>query len=463
MAATGWLAMGAEPGKLRRQFGSVRVRTTVLATVVVGVTLAIAGVSLVLALRAALTRGVEGTVRQEVNAAAEVVADGGQPAVLDGDDDDTVAQLLDANGRVVSASPALSGTGPLVAGGDAAPGRSTRVEVPGEDDGFLAVTATADTAGGPRTVVVASTLEVADESSEVVTGLLLLGIPAILAVVGLITWRVVGRALAPVADIRTAADAVSASDLERRVPTPASGDEVARLAVTMNRMLDRLERSATRQRRFVSDASHELRSPIAAIRQHAEVARRHPDTTTPDALAGTVLDEALRLQALVEDLLVLVRADEHALALRRQPVDVDDLVLDECRRLRATTDLTVDAGEVSAGAVDGDPDALRRVVRNVVDNAARHARGRLALSLGERDGTVELSVEDDGQGVAAEERERVFERFVRLDDARARDGGGSGLGLAIVSELVAAHGGRVALTDAALGGARVEITLPARW
>jgi signal transduction histidine kinase len=447
---------------LRRWFGSVRVRTTVLATAVVGVTLALASVALVLALGAALTRGVERTVRQQVTAAADVVADGETPGVLASDDDDTVAQLLDAEGRVVAASPSLTDAGPLVHGGDTEPGRSTRVEIAEENDDFLAVTATADTAEGRRTVVVASTLEVADESSEVVAALLLVGLPAVLAVVALITWRVVGRALAPVEDIRVTADAVSATDLGRRVPAPASDDEVARLAATMNRMLDRLERAAQRQRRFVADASHELRSPIAAIRQHAEVARRHPDTTSPDALADTVLDEALRLQSLVEDLLVLVRADEHALALRRQPVDVDDLVLDECRRLRTATELVVDAGGVSAGAVDGDPEALRRVVRNVADNAARHARDRLALSLVERDGTVELAVEDDGEGVAPEDRERVFERFVRLDDARARDGGGSGLGLAIVAELVAAHGGSVRLTDAALGGTRVEIMLPAR-
>ena len=446
-------------GRSRRS--SVRVRTTVLATAVVGVALAVAGVALVLALRAALTRGVERSVRQQAAAAAEVLAGGDTPGVVDSDDDDTVAQVLDRDGRVVAASPALAGAGPLV-GGDAEPGRSSTVEVPGEGERFLAVTAAADTADGPRTMVVASTLEVADESSEVVTGLLLVGLPALLAIVAAITWRVVGRALAPVEEIRATADAVSATDLGRRVATPASHDEIARLATTMNRMLDRLERAAVRQRRFVADASHELRSPIATIREHAEVARRHPGTTTPEALADTVLDEALRLQTLVDDLLVLTRADEHALGLRRRPVDLDDLVLDEGRRLRATTGLTVDAGRVSAGPVDGDADALRRVIRNLVDNAARHARSRVALSLAERHGTVELAVEDDGPGVPPDERERVFERFVRLDDARAGDGGGSGLGLAIVAELVAAHGGTVALVDGVLGGARVEVALPAR-
>jgi signal transduction histidine kinase len=180
-----------------------------------------------------------------------------------------------------------------------------------------------------------------------------------------------------------------------------------------------------------------------------------------------VLAESLRLERLVEDLLVLARADEHGLDLRHQPVDLDDVVLDEARRLHATTDLAVDATAVSAGAVSGDADALRRVVRNLVDNAARHARGRVALSLAEREGTVTFAVEDDGPGVPPADRARVFERFVRLDDARARPGtdaadtAGAGLGLAIVAELVEALDGAVAMSAAGLGGTRVEVTLPA--
>jgi signal transduction histidine kinase len=173
-----------------------------------------------------------------------------------------------------------------------------------------------------------------------------------------------------------------------------------------------------------------------------------------------VLAEDLRLQRLAEDLLLLTRADEQTLALRRRPVDLDDLVFDEARRLRETGGLRVDTTAVSAGRVEGDAGALRRVLRNLGDNAARHARGRLAFSVAERDGTVLLEVEDDGPGIPEADRTRVFERFVRLDDARARDGGGSGLGLAIVAEVVAAHGGTVAIASGRLGGARVEVTLP---
>jgi signal transduction histidine kinase len=453
---------GRRRARGRARLGTVRVRTTLIATLVVGVTLVIGAVILVATLRAALTRGVERSVRQQADAAADVLEAGETPGVVTNDDDDTAAQVLDADGRVIAANPTARAAGddPLV--DDPSPGESTVVDVPGTDERFLAVSAGADAPDGPRTVIVASTLEVAEDSSTVVTGLLAIGLPLLVAIVAAITWRVVGRSLAPVEEIRAAADAVSATDLGRRVPVPRSDDEIARLADTMNRMLDRLERSQDRQRRFVSDASHELRSPIATIRQHAEVARGHPGSTTTDALAATVLAEALRLQRLVDDLLVLARADEHGLALSRQPVDLDDLVLDEARRLRSTTDLAVDATGVSAGAVSGDADALRRIVRNLADNAARHAAGRIALSLAERDGTVTFAVEDDGPGVPPTDQARVFERFVRLDDARVRaDDTGSGLGLAIVAELVAALDGDVAMSAAALGGTRVEVTLPA--
>ena len=441
---------------------SVRVRTTAMATLVVGVTLLVGGVALVVGLRAALTDPVERSTRRQAEAAAEVLANGGAPGLLAEDDEDTVAQVLDRGGRVVAASPGLAGEArrePLM--DDPAAGSQATVEVPGREHRFLAVAARADTPEGSRSVIVASSLDEADEAVDIVSGLLLVGVPLVLAVVAFTTWRVVGRALAPVELIRTTVEGVSAADLSGRVPVPATGDEVARLGVTMNHMLDRLQQAQLRQRRFVSDASHELRSPIATLRQHAEVASEHPRRIPGDALAKTVRTEALRLQRLVDDMLLLARADEHTVALHRQPLDLDDVVLDEVRHLQATTELEIDATGVSAGAVDGDPDALRRVVRNLFDNASRHAARRMAVALTEQTGTVQLVVEDDGPGVPPEDRHRVFERFVRLDDARARHHGGSGLGLAIVAELVTAHNGTVTIGDGTLGGARIEVTLPA--
>jgi signal transduction histidine kinase len=448
--------------------GSVRVRTTVAAVAVVGVAMIVAAVVLVVVLRSTLTREVRAAARLRAEDVAAVLAAGagpgaGGPGSLAVDEaDELLIQVLDGGGRVVAASPNAEGR-PAVA--RLRPGSSAGVEIPAGgpmDEGgeFLAVATGADTPQGQRTVLVARSTEAVDEAVAAVSGLLAVGLPLLLAVVAVTTWMVVGRALAPVEAMRAEVDEISAAALHRRVPDPPVDDEIGRLARTMNRMLGRLEQAQARQRRLVADASHELRSPVATIRQHAEVALAHPGQTSAAELASTVLAEDLRLQRLTEDLLLLTRADDQSLALRRRPVDLDDLVFEEAKRLRDTTGLWVDTTAVSAGRVAGDAAGLRRVLRNLGDNASRHARERLALSVAERDATVVLAVDDDGAGIPDADRERVFERFVRLDGARARDEGGSGLGLAIVAELVAAHGGAVVAAAGPLGGARVEVTLP---
>jgi signal transduction histidine kinase len=244
------------------------------------------------------------------------------------------------------------------------------------------------------------------------------------------------------------------------VPQPKAHDEIGRLAATMNRMLERLEGARNSQRRFVSDASHELRSPITSIRQHAEVTLAHPDRMTAQELADVVLAEQQRMQSLVEDLLLLARADEHV-PLSRAPVDLDDLAFEEGHRLRAATSKRVDTSGVGVARVQGDADALCRVVRNLGENAARHASSRVDIALADRGHDVVLSVDDDGPGIPESERERVLQRFVRLDEARSRDDGGSGLGLSIVDEVVRAHGGSMSITQSTLGGARIQVALPA--
>jgi signal transduction histidine kinase len=439
--------------------GTVRVRTTVAAVAVVGLAMAVGAAVLVALLRDTLTREVRAAARLRGQDVATVLASGASgsaPLAVD-DAEELLIQVLSEDGRVVRSSANAVGLPPVAR---LRPGESARVEAPLEDGEFLAAATGADTPQGRRTVVVVRSTETVAEATAVVSGLLVVGLPLLLVVVGATTWKVVGRTLAPVEAIRAEVDEISAAALHRRVPDPPADDEIGRLARTMNRMLGRLEQAQARQRRLVSDASHELRSPVAAIRQHAEVALAHPDRTSTTELAATVLAEDLRLQRLAEDLLLLTRADERTLALRRQPVDLDDLVFDEARRLRETTSLRVDTTAVSAGRVGGDAAGLRRMLRNLGDNAARHANGRLAFSVAEGEGAVLLGVDDDGLGIPEADRERVFGRFVRLDDARARDGGGSGLGLAIVAELVAAHGGTVAVAGSVLGGARVEVTLP---
>jgi signal transduction histidine kinase len=455
MAAEGRLSLA---GRIRARAGTVRVRTTAAAVVVVGVAMAMGAVVLVGVLRETLTREVRTAAQVRATDMAGVLQSGTQPAALGTDNaEDQVTQILDPAGRVLASSPNLHASQPVAR---LRPGQSATVEVPIDNDDFLAVATSADTPQGRRIVVVARALDSVGEATQIVSVLLAVGLPALLVVVAMTTWRVVGRALAPVEAIRTQVDAISAAQLHRRVPDPPGTDEIARLAQTMNRMLGRLEQAGARQRRFVSDASHELRSPVAAIRQHAEVALAHPDRTTTAELATAVLAEGLRVQRLVEDLLLLAGADEHTLWSPQRPVDLDDLVFDEARRLRGITDLRVDTTAVSAGRVDADIEGLRRVLANIGDNAARHARTLISFTLATTNQTVVLMVDDDGPGIPPGDRTRVLERFVRLDDARARDAGGSGLGLAITAELIAAHNGTISITQSPLGGARIHLTLP---
>ena len=242
------------------------------------------------------------------------------------------------------------------------------------------------------------------------------------------------------------------------MPVPPSGDEVAALATTMNEMLDRLEDASTRQRRFVSDASHELRSPVASIRTQLEVAMLRPERADWPVVAERVLAEDARLEQAVADLVDLARLDEGAPMTEQAEVDLDEVVLEECSRTRQ---VPVDVSGVSGGRVRGRSDALARTVRNLVDNAARHAESRVTVTLQTVDDTVELVVADDGPGIPVEDRVRVFERFTRLDEGRARDAGGMGLGLAVVKATVERHGGNVTIDDAAPHGARFVVRLPA--
>lgn len=439
---------------------SVRLRTTAAAVLVVAIVLVVGGFALVVLVRASLRDGVEATAEQRASELVAQIESTGLPESgvaedpEDGDDDDDdevepdelVWQVLDADGAVVRSSQPLLPAVPRKDGGT--------VDLPEGDHRYLVVSEEAD----DHDVVVAVSLEDVDESTAALVTPLVVGLPLLLLLLGGTTWVVVTRALAPVERIRREVEQITGDQLDRRVPEPPAQDEIHRLAHTMNLMLGRLEDSRTKQQQFVADASHELRSPLASIRQTAEVARSHPGALPEGELADAVLEEGARMQRLVEQLLMLTRADEGA-PRRSHDIDLDDLALAEARRVRRTG-LAVDTSGIAPGRVRGDEVALAQVVRNLVDNAARHATATLAIAVRDVVGGVELVVDDDGPGVPEADRGRVFERFVRLDEARARDAGGSGLGLAIVREIVAAHGGVVQVSTSPLGGARFVVRLP---
>lgn len=445
----------ARPRRRGRRPRGIRLRTTLVATVVVGAALGSSAVGLVTIARHAVHENVRDSAALYAADLAGDLNKGRRPAELTvPDQDEMLVQILARDGSVVRSSPGLAGRTALARPG---PGHAVDVGRPTGDDRMLAVAA--ETADRRYTVLVARSVDVVGEATAAVILALAVGLPVLLLVVAGATWRAVGRTLRPVERIRREVEAISIGELHRRVPMGQGGDEIEDLAATMNLMLERLEHGQETMRRFVADASHELRSPVAAIRQHVEVALAHPDRVELAALAATVHEENLRVQQLIEDLLLLAHGDSAA-ALPEDPVDLDDLVFAEAKRLKSGTALRIDTTAVGAGRVNGDARALGRVLRNLGDNAARHAVGRVAFSLSESNGSVLATVEDDGPGIAAGERTRVFERFVRLDHARTRDGGGSGLGLSIVAQVVAAHRGSVQVVDSPLGGARVEVRLP---
>ena len=321
-------------------------------------------------------------------------------------------------------------------------------------------------AGGVDFVVAADISNVI-RSVDHVQSIMWFAIPfAVLAAV-LVAWILAGRALRPVAQITKQVGEINSGTLGERIPQPCTGDEVDRLATTMNAMLDRLDHNDTRLRQFVSDASHELRTPVAVLHSEAEVALRKPADTPVADLAAGVLAEAQRLQRIVDDLLVLAHHDESRSPSSAQAVDLDDIVLEEAARSRA---VPVDVSAVSAGRVTALPDRAGRIIAHLLDNAALHARERAAVSLTTRPAPdrasakgrqAVLTVDDDGPGIDEADRDRIFERFTRLSEARSRDTGGAGLGLAVVKALVAELGGQITVENSPLGGARFTITLPA--
>ena len=441
---------------------TVRSQVTWTAAGLVALVLVLSAFGLVAAQERVLTRGIdEALIQRADNIERDVVSGSfGTRLPVEGDPEDSFLQLVDADGTVVAASDNAA----LL---DPAAGPLERDEVLRSVEGvalsngqFRVLARALDGPTGPLTLVVAKNLDDVHESVSILTVSLAIAIPFVTGLLAVLVWWLTGRVLSPVESIRREVADIKGDELHRRVPTPDSQDEIARLASTMNEMLDRVEDATERQRRFVADASHELRGPLTRLRSSLEVTAAHPDGLDPARLSRELLGDAVELQKLVDDLLFLARSESGLLDVPRAPVDLDDLVLEEAGQLRDRGAVEVDVSAVSAARTLGDADQLMRVVRNLSSNAERHAEHQVTFALRERDGVSELVVADDGPGIAPEDREVVFKRFARLDEARSRDAGGSGLGLAIVHEIVARHDGVVGIRDHPGPGAQFVVELP---
>ncbi|HZD02600.1 MAG TPA: ATP-binding protein [Actinomycetes bacterium] len=445
---------------------TLRARLTMLATLVVAVGLLAGSALLLVSLHTSLLAAVDDTARQQAADVAALVDSDRLPDPIPVASAGTVlVQVVDSRGRVRAASLGSDRAVSLLPPSQLADARDGRPRFMdgariGEREPLRVIARPAGPAADPVTVIAAASFASATSSIHIVQLAVLIGVPLLLALVAGTAWATVGSTLRPVGELRQGAEEITGMGGSRRLPLPAAHDEIRRLAETLNRMLDRLEQAGDRQRSFVADAAHELRSPLAGMQAQLEVALRHPDPASWQQVAAGVLEDTLRLGRMVEDLLVLARLDDRQVPRPASVVGLGEVARQVVgRQLEPRVELRLEvAGDVHVRA---DAAALDRVVQNLLDNALRHAARRVEVSVRAEGALAVLVVADDGPGIPAADRQRVFERYARLDDARSRDAGGAGLGLAIVHEIVRAHQGEVTIDDGAGAGARLVVRLPA--
>jgi signal transduction histidine kinase len=441
--------------------GSVRARAALGATAVVAVALAAASFALLAIMHTNLQRSADEAATQQADTVGRLAAQGELPELVPLTHGADFIQVVDADGNVVAASQSLTGR-PAIRhlhphDGELRAAWSGEPFHEGHRQRIVAITAQTPT--GKVTVYAGTSLRDADQADEITEVALGIGTPLLLATVALVTWWVTGRALRPVEAIRSEVAEITSHALHRRVPVPDAQDEVARLARTMNTTLDRLEDAVVRQRRFIADASHELRSPITVLRTQLEVALAHPDPALWTDLVSDALEDTVRLQDLASDLLLLARLDA-AEPVPSQPLDLAEL----CRTTVAARHgdrIRIDSRLEPGITVEGNRGWLTRLLTNLLDNAQRHADQRIELTLyaDRATHTAVLEVSDDGPGIPDADRDRIFERFTRLDDARSRDLGGAGLGLAIARDIATHHHGTLT-AEPHTHGARIVARLP---
>lgn len=458
-----------------RTLGSVRARTTLAATLMTAIVLVIGSIAIVGLVERSLVDAARESLENAFGAVEDLTDDDAgsrRYALLDDDDDGLILTWTEPHEGALPATL----TGYLVESGEDTPVAQVLLD---RDD--LVVLELSDGFGlkigagelplrvGERIdqgsvidddavqLLSNASLHEVKESIDAVVAALMIIVPLLTLVLGVAIWFTVGRALRPVHAISAQVGRISAQTLHERVPVPPVQDEIAELATTMNHMLDRLEAGSERQRRFVADASHELRSPLSTIKAAAEVAQASEDPSRFGELADDVAAEAQRMDELITDLLDLARLDE-----QRRGAVADVRLEQLCRA--ATERLPASAIDVQLNAedvtVEGVQEQLERAVFNLVLNATQHARSTVAVEVRVATDAATVAVEDDGPGIETQDRERVFERFERLDASRQRGTGGAGIGLSLVRAIADRHGGTVHVeASTRLGGARFVLRL----
>lgn len=437
-----------------RQWG-VRARVTFAAAGVLAFIMTFGAVALVALVHGSLISSLDASALTRArDVSALLMSSAAQPTLPTPVDGNSLVQVVDCTNAVTSASANILGEPPIMSRSPSAI-RDTFVTlltlpIGNDSQPFRVAIHPATLPGGPGWIYVATSLAQVDTATSILSWSLAAAVPILIAIVALTIRSAVGRSLKPIENIRRQAATIG-SDPSQRVPVPRSHDEVSRLAVTVNHMLDLLEASALKQTRFIGDASHELRSPLATLRAQVDVALN--PLTRSDALTTLrlVQVQAVRMSSLIDDLLFLAHTDEGRHRDDLEVLDLDEIVIDEFHRMEELGLVAVRLEGVQAVRTAGRRRDLARLVRNIGDNAVRHARSTVSISLTERGGDAQITIANDGIPIPADDRLRIFDRFTRLDLARARSSAtgdsGSGLGLAIAREIATSHGGRITSTS----------------